>query len=176
MDSSLSPQQLEVINALSAGVNSTDAAAQASVHRNTIAYWRRNYLPFRESLANAQYDRALFFRERAEDMVDLAYQTLHDLMNDPKASPSVRLKAAMFIIEKSTTPPPQKEQVLLEIEKIHVSKAPPITIDDTGKIVQEVHKDAQSPDPTTVEAVENPPAVHKNAQNAQAPYRRETQK
>src|SRR5450631_2623332 len=145
MDSSLSAPQLQVIDALSAGVNSTDAAAQAGVHRNTIANWRRNYLPFRESLANAQYDRALLFREKAEDMVDLAYQTLHDLMNDPKASPSVRLKAAMFIIEKAITPPPQKKQVELEIEKIHISKAPPLTMDDTGKIVPPVHNDAQSP-------------------------------
>src|SRR5450631_3665314 len=149
MDSSLSAPQLQVIDALSAGVNSTDAAAQAGVHRNTIANWRRNYLPFRESLANAQYDRALLFREKAEDMVDLAYQTLHDLMNDPKSSPSVRLKAAMFIIEKASTPPPQKKQVELEIEKIHCHV-------DTGKTVQEVHDPAQSP-------AENPPAVHKNA-------------
>ncbi len=154
-DSSLSPQQLQVINALSEGVNSTDAAAQAGVHRNTIAHWRRNYLPFRESLAHAQYDRAIFFREKAEEMVDLAFETLHDLLSDPKTSPSVRLKAAMFIIEKAVTPPPQKEQVPLDIEKMRVSNAPPVTIDQNGQIVHETHKDAQ---------------------NAQTPIRRETPK
>jgi hypothetical protein len=133
MDFSLSPQQLQVINALSEGMNSTDAAAQAGVHRNTIAHWRRTHLPFRESLAHAQYDRAIFFHEKAEEMVDLAYQTLSHLLNDPKTSPSVRLKAAIFIIEKATTPPPQKEQVPLDIEKLRITP-----------IVPEVHNDAQN--------------------------------
>jgi len=40
----LSPQQIIVIDALSDGVNVTDAAAQAGVHRNTIANWRRNFV------------------------------------------------------------------------------------------------------------------------------------
>jgi hypothetical protein len=154
-DSTVSEQQLQVIMALSEGMSSTDAAAQAGVHRNTIAYWRRNSLPFRESLAHAQYDRALFFREKAEEMVDLAWQTVRNLMNDPNTSPSVRLKAAVFILEKATTPPPQKEQVPLDIEKIRVSTAPPVTIDYNAQIVHEVHNDAQS---------------------AQTPFRRDTPK
>jgi DNA-binding NarL/FixJ family response regulator len=41
-DEALTPEQLIVINALTEGLNSTDAAAQAGVHRNTIANWRRN--------------------------------------------------------------------------------------------------------------------------------------
>ena len=40
-DLHLSPQMLQVIDALSSGANLTDAAARAGVHRNTIAYWRR---------------------------------------------------------------------------------------------------------------------------------------
>jgi hypothetical protein len=155
MDFSLSPQQLEVIAALSEGASSTDAAAQAGVHRNTIAYWRRNYLPFREALAHAQYDRAIFCREKAEEMADLAYQTVRNLMNDPNTSPSVRLKAAIFILDKATTPPPQKEQVPLDIEKLRISTAPAVTIDRDAQIVPEVHNDAQ---------------------NAQTPFRRETPK
>ena len=57
-DSLISSQQLQVIMALSEGMSATAASAQAGVHRNTIANWRRNSLPFRESLADAQYDRA----------------------------------------------------------------------------------------------------------------------
>ena len=110
-DSVLSQPQVQVICALSKGVNTTDAAAQAGVDRQTIAQWRRNSLPFREALAHAQYDRAMFFREKAEEMVDLAFETLDALLTDPKASASVRLKAAIFIIEMATTPPPPKEQV-----------------------------------------------------------------
>ncbi len=162
--------------ALSEGMNSTDAAAQAGVHRNTIAHWRRNSLPFRESLAHARYDRAMFFREKAEDMVDLAFQTLRDLLNNPEASPTVRLKAAIFIIEKASTPPPQKEQVPLDIEKIRISRSAPTTIDQNGQILHPVHDSAQNPRADTETTSENPPSAHNNAQNAQTPFRRETPK
>src|SRR5580658_475313 len=114
-DAALSPQQLIVINALSEGVNLTDAAAQAGVHRNTIANWRRNALFFREALADAQYDRALLFRDKTEERVDLALETIDSVLNDPDASPSTRLKAALFIIEKATTPPAPRKHVPFDI-------------------------------------------------------------
>jgi hypothetical protein len=69
-DSGLSTQQIAAICALSSGATSTDAAAQAGVHRNTIANWRRNLLPFHYALANAQYDRALFFRDIRQILTD----------------------------------------------------------------------------------------------------------
>ena len=161
LDSLISQPQLKVIMALSEGLSSTDAAAQAGVHRNTIACWRRNSLPFRESLADAQYDRAMFFREKVEALIDLAFKTLDDLLADPKTSPSVRLKAAIFIIEKASTPPP-----------------PPQTIDQNAQIVHPVHNNAQNPAPepdAEAPAAENPPFVHNNAQNAQTPTRRAPQ-
>ena len=101
-DEALSPQQLQIINALSEGMNSTDAAAQAGVHRNTIANWRRNSLFFCEALADAQYDRALLFRDKTEDRLDRALETLDAVLADPnpKASPSVRLKAALNGIDQ----------------------------------------------------------------------------
>jgi len=132
-DASLSPQQLQVINALSEGLNSTDAAALAGVHRNTIANWRRNSLYFREALADAQYDRALLFRDKTEDRLDRAFETLDSILADPKASPSVRLKAALFIIQSATTPPLPKNRIPLEIEEIHVHKtAQPATPQNPG--------------------------------------------
>ena len=68
-DSHLSNQMPQVIDALSSGANLTEAAALTAVHRNTVAYWRRNSPQFQHALAHTQYDRALMFRERAEDMV-----------------------------------------------------------------------------------------------------------
>jgi hypothetical protein len=79
-DELLTPQQLIVINALTEGVNSTDAAAQAGVHRNTIANWRRNSLFFRGSLADAQYDRVLGFREKMEGKLDRALDTIDSII------------------------------------------------------------------------------------------------
>jgi transposase-like protein len=170
-DAALSPQERIVINALSEGVSMTDAAAQAGVHRNTIANWRRNSLLFREALADAQYDRALLFRDKAEARVDRALETLDAVLNDPKASASVRLKAALFIIEKATTPPPPRKYVPFNIDELSASRP----------TVHPVHIDAQSPAPDSAPAptettAENEPSVHNGAQNAQTPFRRATPK
>jgi transposase-like protein len=164
-DAALSPQERIVINALSEGVSMTDAAAQAGVHRNTIANWRRNSLLFREALADAQYDRALLFRDKAEARVDRALETLDAVLNDPKASASVRLKAALFIIEKATTPPPPRKYVPVVVEEFRASK----------QTVHPVHNNAQSAAPASAPGettAENQPSVHNSAQNAQTPFRR----
>ncbi len=149
----LSTQQLAVICALSSGATMTDAAEQAGVHRNTIASWRRNTLPFQYALAHAQYDRALLFREKSEALADLAIGAIQAILTDPKAPASVRLKAALAILQTVSTPPEPKRQLLLEFEKISVAPNPS---------VPNVHKDAQpeicnqatsaagSPEPQTV--------------------------
>jgi hypothetical protein len=106
IDSGLTPQQIEVIDALSFGASLNDAAIQAGVNGKTAANWRRSLPQFQAALAHAQYDRALWHHEGAEALAGLAFQTLRDILADPKASPSVRLKAAIFVIEKATVPPP----------------------------------------------------------------------
>ena len=190
-DEALSPQQIIVIDALSDGANSTDAAVQAGVHRNTIANWRRNSLFFREALADAQYDRALLFRDQTEQRLDIALETLDGVLTDPKASASARLKAALFIIGTACTPPLPRKQVPFDMAEIHESHQ---------QIVPPVHnnaQNAQSPAPaplghaaiaasagpprppecgTAQTTGENPPSVHNNAQNAPTPYRRESPK
>ena len=120
----LSTQQLTVICALSNGATMADAADEACVHRNTIANWRRNYLPFQHALAHAQYDRALLFREKAEALADLAIQTIQSILVDPKASAGVRLKAALAILQTASTPPEPKKQIVMEIEKIKLADKP----------------------------------------------------
>jgi hypothetical protein len=69
-DYGLSPQQLRVIDALSSGATMTHAAEQAGIHRNTLSNLRCNLLPFQHALAHAQYDRALLYREKLEDLAD----------------------------------------------------------------------------------------------------------
>jgi len=101
----LNPPQLHVIDALSNGASLTDAAAQAGIHPNTLSQWRRNSPDFREALAVTRYDRALLYRDRAVELADLAFETLRAVLTDPKSSPSTRLRAALFIIDKASTPP-----------------------------------------------------------------------
>ncbi|MGA2150210.1 MAG: hypothetical protein ABSH49_35230, partial [Bryobacteraceae bacterium] len=86
-DSYLSTQQFQVLDALSSGANLT----QAGVHRNTVANWRSSSPQFQQALADLESDRALIFRERAQQLADLAFDSLREVLQDPKASPSVRL-------------------------------------------------------------------------------------
>jgi transposase-like protein len=101
-------QMFQVIDALLSGANLTEAAAAAGVHRNTVANWRRNSPEFQQALAHAQSDRDFLYRERAADLADLAFTSLREILSDPKASPSVRFKAATFIIQTAIAPPPYK--------------------------------------------------------------------
>jgi transposase-like protein len=147
-DSGLSAQQQAVICALSSGATSTDAAAQAGVHRNTIANWRRNLLPFQYALANAQYDRALFFREKIEEQAHLAIENIQQILTDPKAPASIRLRAALVVMKVASTPPEPKKRTELDIEKIVHPRTEPevVTEDQLGVVANppEVHNSAQS--------------------------------
>jgi hypothetical protein len=155
IDYGLSTQQLAVICALSSGATAAAAADQAGVHRNTVLNWRRNSLPFQYGLANAQYDRALYFRERIEAEFDLAVECLHQILADPKAPASVRLKAALSVVNLATTPPVPKKEVHLDIERIVSTTHPePVTLDQL-KPAPPVHNDAQ-PAPAPEEPVHNP--------------------
>ncbi|MGA1994280.1 MAG: helix-turn-helix domain-containing protein [Bryobacteraceae bacterium] len=176
-DSGLSPQQLQVIDALSSGANLTDAAAEAGVHRNTIAYWRRNFPRFHRALAHAHYDRALMYREQAEALAGLAFEALREILTDPKASPSVRLKAAMFIIEKATTPPPSKPDKPLTFNDLFTAPIPESEVSAAGEQDSGIEDgEPQRVEPaaqkcTTVNNAQPRYATHNDAQTQQ-PYRR----
>jgi hypothetical protein len=107
-DLPLSTQQFQVIGALSSGANLTEAAAQAGVHRNTVANWRGSSPRFQQALADLESDRAVIFRDRAHQLADLAFDSLREVLTDPKSSPSVRLKAAIFIIQTAMPTVPSK--------------------------------------------------------------------
>jgi transposase-like protein len=161
-DHLLSSDQLAVITALSSGASVTDAAAQAGVHRNTITNWRRNVLAFQHALANAQYDRALYHREKIEAEVDLAIATLHQLLADPATPASVRLKAALTVLQTASTPPQPQTQILYAVQDLRLTGLPthiPAQSPVPNPTAPGVHKSAQSPAPSPAA-----PAVHKSAQ------------
>ena len=156
MDYGLTQTQLTVITALSGGASTLTAAAEAGIHRNTIFNWRRNCLSFQHALAHAHYDRALAVREKAEDLLDLSTQTIRNILEDPKAPASVRLRAALAILQTAITPPEPKKQVMLEIEKIKTLTnteiapepqpiaQPPAAVTPSANL-QKTHNPAQQP-------------------------------
>ncbi|MGO9895122.1 MAG: SEC-C metal-binding domain-containing protein [Bryobacteraceae bacterium] len=148
----LTLQQLQVVDALSNGATLTDAAAQAGIHRNTIANWRSSD-DFRAALASAHHDRAVLYRDRAVDLADLAFEALRNVLTDPKSSPSIRLRAAIFIIDKASTPPKfEKEKpaamagmfaAMAETDRMHLSEEQPPEPASDAQECTTAHNDAQ---------------------------------
>jgi preprotein translocase subunit SecA len=114
----LSPQQIQVLQALLSGVTMTAAADAAGVHRNTVSHWRASHLGFRYAINDALYERSLHHRERALELIDLAYEQLHHLLAAPDTPAGIRMKAIQYIIEKATTAPEPKPEVELNFETV----------------------------------------------------------
>ena len=112
----LTPVQETVLAAIMGGATMKAAADAASIHRNTISYWRQTSLSFRDALCQAQYDKAIFVREEAENHVADAFAALHTILTKPDASDAARLNAAKYIIDKASTPPPPAAQ---QLEIVH---------------------------------------------------------
>jgi len=158
----LNPPQLQVIDALSNGASLTDAAAQAGIHRNTIANWRLNSPDFREALAIARHDRAVLYRDRAVDLADLAFEAIRTVLTDPKSSPSIRLRAAIFIIDKVSTPPKFEKEDPASLtdmvdtmeEAAHAHQQPPADAQNCTTVPNELgfdmHNPAQKPERSAV--------------------------
>jgi transposase-like protein len=149
----LTPVQENVIAAITGGATIKAAAEAASIHRNTVSYWRQTSLAFRDALGHAQYDKAIFIREEAECQVAEAFAAIHTILTKPDASDSARLNAAKFIIEKASSPPPPPPEVTYQLaEKSEI-----------------VHSNAQSgfeppTDPASPEP-QKPEIVHSSAQS-----------
>ena len=155
-DPGLSPKQVQVINALSSGASITDAAAEAGVHRNTIGLWRRNLIDFQCALAHAQYDRALYFREKSEALADLAIDALRRALTDEKTPAGTRVRAALAILNSITTPPEPPKHLAPDIEKIHVNPTPRVIDEDQFEPANDMSA-ACAPDATQ-------PEMHNSAQ------------
>ena len=147
IDYDLSPVQGKVLAAIAGGATMQAAAAAAGIHRNTIAYWRRTSLFFRDALCHAHYDKALFIREEAENHVVDAFAAIHTLLNSPDTSDSVRLNAAKYIIEKASTPPPPKPVVTYSVENVSA---------------EIMHRNTEGPAPSPAAA--KPEILNSNAQ------------
>jgi hypothetical protein len=137
-DRSLTSSQQQVLALIAAGSTARAAAETAGVHRNTVANWLC-LSDFRQAIAHAQYDKALFFREQAESLAADAHNAIRAMLADPAVPANVRLKAALAMIDRATAalPPPPGEPPapILDIEKHKNAqiqsepKSPPATPD-----------------------------------------------
>ena len=135
----LTPAQEAVIALMSAGSTIAAAAESAGVHRNTVLNWRRHSAHFRLALWRAEEEKALFWRDKAEELASSAIEALRGILADPSAAASVRLKAVLYILGQVTAPP----EVTAEVE---VAAKVVITAESEAARNQEktVHNSAQS--------------------------------
>ncbi|MCU1275462.1 MAG: motif [Bryobacterales bacterium] len=105
-NASLSPAQAQVIAALAQGHTVTAAAREADVHRTTIHHWLRTEPEFQAAVQNAQSEYVAALNDELRDLSSRALKTLHALLEDPNTPASVRLKAALAVLERPRFPDP----------------------------------------------------------------------
>src|ERR1022692_1321134 len=100
----LSPIQQCVVNALAAGSTLTDAAEAYSVHRVTVYRWMKTCQPFSAALQRARAEFVLARRDDLHQLSNRALETLLAILDNPKSSPAVLLRTAMFILQRPQMP------------------------------------------------------------------------
>jgi hypothetical protein len=103
-DLTLTPQQHRIITLLAAGNSLTQAAAAEDIHRNTIGYWRRTVPAFARELEFAIREQRLYWHEQATSLAPLAIQVIEECLTHPDSSPSLRFRAATFLLKLAIDP------------------------------------------------------------------------
>jgi hypothetical protein len=93
-----------VVNALAAGSTLCDAAKQYGVHRVTVYRWMKTSRPFTGALHRARAEFVLARRDDLHKLSNLAVEILFKILENPKSSPAVLLRTAMFILQRPQLP------------------------------------------------------------------------
>jgi uncharacterized protein (UPF0147 family) len=104
--SAFSPVQAKVILALAQGQTITQAAKSAEIHRSTIHEWLKNDSAFRDAVAKSRQEYIQTLKDQMTELSALALNTLRALLEDPNTPASVRLRAALAILERPCHPDP----------------------------------------------------------------------
>jgi len=93
-----------VADALAAGSTLCDAAKQYRVHRVTVYRWMKTSRPFTDALHRARAEFVLARRDDLHKLSNLAVEILFKILENPKSSPAVLLRTAMFILQRPQHP------------------------------------------------------------------------
>ena len=102
--SELSPVQAAVLLALSQGASITKAAQSAGLHLSTVNEWLQEDAHFAAAFRQACEEYIQTLRDQMRDLSALALTTLQSLLEDSKTPPSVRLRAALAVLEHPRFP------------------------------------------------------------------------
>jgi uncharacterized protein (UPF0147 family) len=96
----LSPVQVQVAAALAAGSSISKAAELTNTGRTTIYTWLKTIPQFAETVRRATSERAEILRDKIYDQAIEAVNTVGAIMNDENSPASVRLRAALAILNR----------------------------------------------------------------------------
>ena len=113
---------------------------------------------FCQALAQAQYQNACFWHDQAKALAQTAMETLRALLTNPDTRDSVRLKAALAILDRVSRTPDYDDV-----------PAPP-------QIRRNLHNLAQAGAESEPEPADDPAPLHNPAQDPVVPIRRESPK
>jgi DNA-binding MarR family transcriptional regulator len=92
-DSTLTPKQIEVIEALASGASVSEAAKSAGVDRSTVYHWTKDDSEFEGQLTVARRECAETMRARLRELADDAVKTIREILGGrifPQGSGSKR--------------------------------------------------------------------------------------
>jgi hypothetical protein len=93
-----------VIDALAAGATITAAAEAHGIQRITIYRWMKTCKPFSAALHRARAEFVLARRDDLHLLSNRALETLLAILDNPRSSPAVLLRTAMFILQRPQLP------------------------------------------------------------------------
>lgn len=91
--------QTTVLQALATGMTLTAAAEHASIPRLTVYSWFEDP-GFMQAFATAHQESALILHDRVQSLTTKALDAIESILNNPKASPSVLLRAALALLTR----------------------------------------------------------------------------
>lgn len=102
-NTTLSTAQVDAVATLAAGNSVLVTASQVGVHRATVHNWLK--LPeFKDLLEQARRDHAAFVDAKLREITELALDTIRHTLTDPAVPPSVKLRAALAVIDRPLFP------------------------------------------------------------------------
>lgn len=100
----LTAVQQTVVAALANGSTVTAAAEAAHINRVTVYRWMKTIPQFNAALDRGRADFLIARRDDIFHLANRALETLYAVLNNPKSSPAVLVKSAMFILQRTQTP------------------------------------------------------------------------
>lgn len=100
----MTPLQHRVLRALDEGATIAAAARRYNIHRTTIHHWCRTRPSFRHAVEGIRLLHAELVREQCQESSPHALAVIRELLGEPGASASIRLRAAQFLLNLSISP------------------------------------------------------------------------